>query len=353
MQRLIFSGLALGTAVAVCLGIGTAAARAEKPVRWQMASVVPSAVPVFGSLGKNLEQNINLVSGGSFRIKFFEPGALVPPLQVFDSVQKGAIQAGWSSAGYWAGKIPAAEFFQSVPFGPTFQEYLAWMERGGGQKIYDEIYAPHNLKAIPCGTVAPEAGGWFRKEIKTVEDFKGLKMRFSGSGAKVVSKLGVSTLVLGLGDILPALERGTIDAAEIGTPAVDFSVGIYQVAKYYYFPGWHQTAALIELLIHRQSWLALSPQQQAQLKVVCGDLIRRGVAEGEAIQAEALEKLVAKGVEIRRFSPEILAALRKSWDEVVAEGSAKDPEFKRTWESLQSFRKTYKRWGEVGYSGLQ
>ena len=226
---------------------------------------------------------------------------------------------------------------------------MAWIYYGGGKELFEKIYAKYNIKGIFCGVIAPEASGWFRKEIKSLEDMKGMKMRFFGLGAKVMEKIGVSTQLIAGGDIFPALELGTIDATEFSMPAVDLNLGFYQVAKHYYFPGWHQQSTLFELMINMDKWNNLSETQQAQIESVCGDNMRHGVAEGEAIQIEALTSLKSKGVQIHKWNDEILDTLKKAWLEVVEEESAKDEEFKEAWQSLQLFRENYKAWKSLGY----
>lgn len=336
----------------VTLGVvamATAADAQEKRVRWKMGSTYGSSLTQLGTLGKRVEERIDAVSGGQFRIKFFEPGALVPALEVFDSVSSGSIDTAYSTPGYWAGKVPALQLFGAVPFGPQAGEYLAWVKFGGGQEIFDELYGANNIKSLFCGVIAPEASGWFSKEINSVEDLKGLKMRFFGLGAKVMEKMGVSTQLLAGGDIYPALELGTIDATEFSMPAIDLKLGFYQVAKYYYFPGWHQQSTLFDLMINKDNWEGLSKTQQAQLNSVCADNLTYGYAEGEAIQFAALKELQTKGVNIKRWSPEILAQLRGAWDEVALELSAENADFKRAYDSLQAFRADYKIWKELGY----
>ena len=319
------------------------------PVRWKLAGSFPATLVQLGTLGKRLEALLDTVSGGNIQLKYFEPGALVPTLEIFDAVSTGAVDAGWSGSGFWAGKVPALQFFTTVPFGPEAGEYLAWMEFGGGRQLFEEIYAPHNIHPIHCGMISPEGSGWFREEITSLEQLKGLKMRFFGLGGKVVEKLGVSAQLLAPGDIFPALELGTIDAAEFSMPAIDLDLGFHQIAKHYYFPGWHQPSSLLELIINMERWAALSERQQALIEMACGDSIRWGIAEGEAIQFGALRELQAKGVTLHLWSPEILAALEAAWAEVVAEEAAKDADFKRVWESLSAFRADYKLWRDYGY----
>jgi TRAP-type mannitol/chloroaromatic compound transport system substrate-binding protein len=197
--------------------------------------------------------------------------------------------------------------------------------------------------------IAPEASGWFSKEINTVADLQGLKMRFFGLGARVMEKMGVSTQLLAGGDIFPALELGTIDATEFSMPAIDYNLGFYQIAKHYYFPGWHQQSTMFDLMINKDEWDALSPQTQAMFETVCEANVAYGLAEGEAIQAEALSKIEAEGVTIHEWNDEILDALRAGWAEVVEEETSSNPNFEKVWASLQDFRAKYARWKEIGY----
>ena len=326
-----------------------AAEETVKKVKWKMASAFPGSLVQIGTLGVRLQNQISKISGGNITIKFFEPSALVPALEIFDAVSTGGVDAGWGTPGYWAGKVPALQLFSSVPFGPPATEYMSWVYFGGGKEFYEELYARHNIKGILCGIIPPEASGWFRKEIKGPEDLKGLKMRFFGLGAKVMEKVGVSTQLLAGGDIYPALELGTIDSAEFSMPAIDLELGFYQIAKHYYFPGWHQQSTFMELMINLEKWNALSVTQQAQIEATCGDNFRHAIAEGEGIQGPALKTLQEKGVELHTWSPEMLAIFENGWNEVVTELVESDEDFAKIWASLTDFRKNYKVWKELGY----
>ena len=223
------------------------------------------------------------------------------------------------------------------------------MKFGGGYEMMDEIYQRYNIKSLPCAIIAPEASGWFREEIKTVDDLKGKKMRFFGLGAKVMEKMGVSTQLLAGGDIFPALELGTIDATEFSMPAIDLNLGFYQVAKHYYFPGWHQQSTFFDVMINLDVWEGLEENQQAQIEAVCDAGIAYGLAEGEAIQFSAMKELQDKGVTLHTWDPAILDALEAAWNEVAAEEAARDAEFARVWASLGEFRENYKVWKDRGY----
>ncbi len=343
------TAFALAAAISVSAFAPQPALSAEDTVRWKLASAYPGRMVQLGQLGKNLPKKLRAISGGKIRLRFYEPRALAPPLEYFDAIAKGAIDAGWTTPGYWYGKEKALVLFSSVPFGPSAGEYLAWFYHGGGEQLMDGIYKKHGLKSVICGMIAPEASGWFRREIKTVDDLKGLKMRFFGLGGRVMQKMGVATQLLAGGDIYPALERGTIAATEYSMPAIDLDLGFHQIAKHYYFPGWHQQSTLLELLINRKKWDAQSQTHQAQFRIACGDNVREGFAEGEAIQVKALNELKKKGVKIHRWPDDILAAFEKAWHEVAAEDSAADATFARVWKSYTDFRKEYRVWKDIGY----
>ena len=321
----------------------------EETVRWKMASTFAGSLTQLGSLGIRVQDQVEAVSGGAVQIKFFDPGALVPALEIFDAVSSGGLDAGWSTPGYWAGKVPALQLFAAVPFGPPANEYMAWFYFGGGKELFEEIYARHNIHGILCGVIPPEASGWFRQPIESVDDLQGLKMRFFGLGAKVMDRVGASTQLLAGGDIFPALELGTIDATEFSMPAIDLNLGFYQVAKHYYFPGWHQQSTNFELMINLERWNGISPLRQVQVETVCGDNFRHSIAEGETIQIAALEELQRKGVTIHTWPDAMLATFRTAWEEVVAEEAAADADFARVWESLTTFRERYRLWRDLGY----
>lgn len=320
-----------------------------EPVNWRMTSAFSSSLVMLGTMGKRLEEKISLVSDGDITLKFHEPGALAPPLEAFDAISYGAIEASWATSGYWGGKVPALQLFAAVPFGPDAPEYIAWYYQGGGKEIARDIYHRNNIHGLVCGMSPPEASGWFKKKINNVGDLKGLKVRYFGLGARVLEKLGASAQLLAGGDIFPALELGVIDGAEFSMPVVDYEMGFYQVAKHYYFPGWHQQATFFELMINLDAWNSLTASQQAQIEMVCGDNVRHGIAEGEALQAAALKALQGKGVTLETWPDDVLEALEVAWLEVAAEESAKDEEFRRAWESLSKFRTEYAIWRERGY----
>ena len=326
------------------------AGQANGKLTLKMASVFPSSLALLGDSGIRFAETVGRASGGAIEVRFFEPGALVPGLEAIPAVSRGSVEAAWSSPGFFAGTDVTFNFFSTVPFGPDAPELLAWLYYGGGLELADEMFAKHNIKAIPCAVNPPQGSGWFRKEIKTVEDLRGLKMRFFGLGARVLDKVGVATQLLAPGDIFQALQLGTIDATEFAMPSSDENFGLYQVAKYYYLPGWHEPSSLVNLFVNLDVWNGLSDQQQALIEMACGESLRDSLARGEAMQAPALLRMQDQhGVRIMSWPPEILDAYRQAWAEVVAEESAANPMFKRVYDSYSTFRENYSIWREKGY----
>lgn len=318
-------------------------------VNWRMTSTYPSTLLQIGTSGKRISTELTKISNGNIELKFYEPGVLAPPFETFDAVSYGAVEAGWSTPGYWAGKELALQLFASMPFGPSAPEYLAWFDFGGGKELFEEIYHTHNIHSLVCGLTPPEASGWFKREIKSIDDFKGLKIRFFGLGAKVLEEIGAAPQLIAGGEIYQALELGTIDATEFAMPAVDERMGFYEVAKHYYMPGWHQQSTFFELMINLDAWNSLTENQQLLFETACSANVRHAIAEGEALQPAALARLEAQGVQIHTWSPEILEGLEQAWNKVANDMQESDANFKRVWQSLQDFREQYKGWADRGY----
>ncbi len=330
----------------LALGLFSAGAMAEKRILLKTPIYYNSVLPGLGSSIKYVADELTTLSGKSLKMKLYEPNKLVNPKEILDAVSTGKIQAGYATAGNWGGKIPAARLFSSVPFGPEAPEYLAWFYYGNGNKLHQALYDKNNLnvKVQVCGILAPETSGWFSKEIKSADDLKGLKMRFFGLGALVMEKLGVSTVGLPGGEIFPALEKGVLDATEFSMPVVDKRIGLSKILKYNYFPGWHQQATMMELIINKDTWNKMSKHQQSVINHVCKSATLDALALGEAMQAPIMEQNVEAGVVNKYWSPEMLDTFKTKWQEVVSEQSAKDPDFKRIYDDLTQFRNRYDLW---------
>jgi TRAP-type mannitol/chloroaromatic compound transport system substrate-binding protein len=345
MRSLLKLGI-MGVSAMTLTAMATAA-NAQDKVRWKMPSAFASTLTHLGPSGVRFTKDIERMSGGKFEIKFFEPGALVPALECFDPVSKGSIESCWTTPGYDTGKFPAAAFFTTVPFGPNIGEFLAWKWFGGGNKLRDDLYAEHGMVAVDCFCIGPETSGWFRQEVKSLEELKGLKMRFFGLGAQVMQKLGVSTQLLAGADIYPALERGVIDATEFSMPAMDVKLGFHQIAKFNYFPGWHQQVSCSHFLMNKQAYDALPDAFKGMIEVAARAQVIHTYAETEASQFDVMAEMRDKHkVQVKRWDDKALAAFEKAWLEVIAEQSAKDPLFKKVSDHYLDFRKKYAIWGE-------
>lgn len=336
-------------AVAILLAGAFSAPAGAEPVKLNMPSTFAGSLTQLGTAGVRFADTVNLISGGEIEVKFYDPNALVPALEIYDNVSTGAVDAGWSTSGYWGSKNSALNLFAAVPFGPGPGEYLAWMWYGDGETLMNEIYHPAGIHGQVCGIHAPETSGWFKKQIKSTEDLKGLKMRFYGLGALVLQKMGVDTQLLAGGDIYPALERGTIDATEFSMPAIDQNLGFYNIAKHNYFPGWHQQSTIQLLMVNKKIWDGMTDKQRGIITTACRATVATQLAEGEAIQGKALREMAAEGVTTHRWSDDFLAELQSAWEEVAAELVAENPDFERVWNNMQAFRADYKVWADLGY----
>lgn len=335
-------------ATVVTVGMSTMSAEAKK-VRWKMHSAFGKNVAVIGPVGYRIADMVRAMTDGDFDIKVFEPGALAGGYAYYDPVSQGAFDAAYGTPGANQGKNSAYAFASTWPFGPGALEFNAWLVNGGGKELISELYARDNIKYFYCGMIPPETSGWFREEITSLEQLKGLKMRFFGMGAKVMQKFGVATQQLAGGDIYPALELGTIDATEFSMPAIDRSLGFYQIAKYNYFPGWHQQSTTNEILVNMDKWNALSDAHKAVFQAACDANVKYELADGESMQAAAMAANEKDGVKNITWPDEVLDQLRTKWTEVLAEERAANPDVEKLWQSYSAFHEEYKIWGERGY----
>jgi TRAP-type mannitol/chloroaromatic compound transport system substrate-binding protein len=339
------AGLSLGLASVTVFA-------ADKPVLLKVPIAFATKLPGLGTTIKWVGDRVDTLSNGMVKMKVYEPGKLVAPFEILDAVSTGKVNAGYATAGYWAGKITASPLFTAVPFGPEAGEYLAWMWYGNGMKLYQEMYdqAGYNVKVLLCGIIAPETSGWFGKEINNVDDLKGMKMRFFGLGGQVMQKLGVSTSLLPGGEIFPALEKKAIDATEFSMPAIDKLLGFHKLVKYNYFPGWHQQATVFELLINKDVWNGLSDHQKMVLEMITMAATANSFAEGEAVQFAVMKDNVEnKGVKLKYWSDDMLTLYQKTWEEVATEMASKDAFFKKVWDDMQEFRSGYEIWESYGF----
>lgn len=339
---------ATGFAVAAIMGLAsTVPSVAQEPVSMVVQSAWPLKFPASGRDAKHFADALNRVAGGSIKVKLYDARKLVPSLEIFDAVRSGTLDAGYTSPLYVAGKFPAVQLFGGVPFGPNAIEYVGWLYNGGGLEIWREIYGQQGVVTVPCGLMEPEAGGWYKKPIDSVESLKGLKLRFAGLAGEVMKKLGASIVLLSGGDIFPNLERGVIDGSEFSMPAIDAIIGFDKIVKNYYLPGWHQPAAINELIINKAKWDAMSDSQRGLIELTCRETMLWGVTSTFRENADAVQAFKKNGVEVRQFAPEIIEAFRRATAEVMTEQSAANADFKRVWDSLSAYREGNAAWSDA------
>ncbi|MCP3933143.1 MAG: TRAP transporter substrate-binding protein [Bacteroidetes bacterium] len=326
--------------------------------RWKMVTTWPPNFPVLGEGCNLFAKWVNEMSAGRMDIRVFGGGELVPALEAFDTVRSGAAEFGSGASYYWAGKIPAAQFFSSVPFGMNAQQMNAWVQTGGGLELWKEIYADFNLIPMLGGNSGVQMGGWFNREINSIEDFKGLKMRMPGIGGKVLERAGGAPVLLAGGEIYTGLERGVIDATEWIGPYHDYLMGFHQIAKYYYSPGWHEAGTALEFFVNKQKFESLPTDLQTIILTAGARVNQWMLSEFETKNALYLKKMLEEEqVVIRQFPEEVLRQLRIYTDEILEEFTASDPSAKKVYESFQSYRKKAIEWSEltekVFYNSLQ
>lgn len=341
---------ALAAIVAAALiGVFASPTLALEKVRWRVPIAFPSSLPALGDAAPWVAERLNQASGGVVQLKIEEPGKIVPPFQIMEAVKDNKVRAGYTWVGYDQGKIPATPLLAAVPFGLEPGEYNAWWYFAGGKELAAELYEPQNIHPILCGIISPETAGWFKEEITSLDDLNGLKIRFAGLGGKVMQKLGASVTVLPGGEIYQALEKGALDATEFSLPEVDQRLGFHQIAKYNYFPGWHQQFTASHLLVNKGVWEELDESTQSFIEMGCMAAVTYSLAKSERNQGPIIAKFPDEGVTAQYLPEPILRELQKVSEEVLAEEAAKDEMFKKIYESQQAFRKEYANWKSFGY----
>jgi len=319
----------------------------REKISLKLATSWPANFPIMGEGVEEFAKKVKEASGGEIEIKVFAKNLLVPALGVFDACSVGQIDAFHSGPYYWKGKNPAFSLFGGFPFGFIANEMNAFMLFGGGLEIWRELYAKYNLYPLLGGNTDVQMGGWFRKEIKSLEDLKGLKMRIPGLGGEVMAKLGVNPILLPAGEIYTALDRGTIDATEWVGPALDIRMGFYKVAKYYY-SGFHEPGSVLELTFNKRRWESF-PVEVKQLITSCAnELNATMVYRFQDENAKALKKLKELGVELRSWPKEIVERAKKALFEVIQEQSRKSEDFKRVWELIYPYWQKNRQWSSLG-----
>lgn len=320
----------------------------EKKYEWKMVTTWPPKLPVLQDGCERLAKRIGEMSDGRIKIQVFAAGELVPALESFQAVSDGTVEVGSGASYYWAGKEPATQWFAAVPFGMNAQGLSAWFHGGDGLKLREECYAPFNLVPRPGGSTGVQMGGWFNKKIDTIDDYKGLKMRIPGLGGKVVAKAGGTVVLLPGGEIFTSLERGVIDATEWVGPLHDLRMGFWEAAKYYYYPGWHEPGTYLEYFFNKKAYESLPKDLQHIVDAACQETEHWVLAQFDAQNGAALQELITKhNVQLIQFPADVLNALRKLSDEVVAEEAAKTPMATKVNDSFTKFAKAVGTWGTI------
>jgi TRAP-type mannitol/chloroaromatic compound transport system substrate-binding protein len=337
---------------ALGLGIGAVAApsiaRAQERLRWRMVTSWPKGRAGPGVSAKRIADRINVMAGGRLQVDLFAAGEIVPPLAILDAVSNGTVEMGHTAALYWQGKIPAAGFFTTVPFGLGPVEHQAWVELRDGQSLWDELYRPYGVRAFLAGNTGPSMGGWFRQRLNGPEDLRGLRIRVQGLGAEVYQRLGAVAMTVSAGDPLPALERGSIDAAEFLAPSTDLETGLQRHAPFYYAPGFNKPNGASELMASLKAWDGL-PQD---LRTIVIEAARAehtlGLADAHERNASALVEILGRNqVTLEAFPRSIMEAARKASDELVRDIAQSSPLARRIVDSYTAALNDMRGWSAL------
>lgn len=338
------AGIAAATGTAVISSSLNAAA--EKKYQWNLVTSWPPGLPVLHDGPVSFAQKVNTMSGGQLTIKVYAGGELVPPLGVFEAVSQGMVQCGHSASYYWAGKVPSAQWFTSVPFGLSATDYNTWLYAGNGLKLWQEVYAPFNIIPRPMGDTGAQMFGWFNKKIDTVADLKGLKIRMPGLAGRVLANAGAAVVLIPGGEIYTAIERGAIDAVNWIGPAHDMKMGFHKVTKYYYGPGWQEPSGRTELMINRNAYESLPKDLQQIVDTAAGEVDLATQSQFEQINSDSLDKLrETKEIQLLNLSHEFLQDMKKLADETLEEAAAENPMSAKIHKEYKAFKTKIQSWG--------
>jgi TRAP-type mannitol/chloroaromatic compound transport system substrate-binding protein len=333
----------------LAVAVAASSASAQERVRWQVPMAFSSSLTALGDTMPWVADQLRAVSGGNIDLQVAEPGAVIPALSVFENVSTGAVDAGYSWMGYEIGQVPAAALFGATPFGLESTEFMAWLDFHGGRELLNETFAPYNVYPVPCGTISPEAAGWFRGEIKGPQDLAGLKFRAAGVGGQIMSEFGMSVTMLPGGELYQALETGVLDATEFSLPTVDEQLGFFQVAKNYYLPGWHQPSTNQFLYVNLDVWNGLEDGTRGMIELACRAGMAYSISRAEALQGAVLARFEAQGVSVRAYDDDTLKAFYAATQKVMARISGENAQFGKVYASMMAFQREHAQWKELGY----
>ena len=347
-RRKFMKAAALGGAGAAATTVAAPAIAQSAPeIKWRLTSSYPKSLDTLFGAAETFAKVLAEATDNKFQVQVFAAGEIVPALQAADAVTNGTVEMCHTASYYYWGKDPTFAFGTAVPFGLNARTQNAWLYEGGANELKNTFYAKHKIFALPAGNTGAQMGGWYRKEINTPDDLKGLKMRVAGFAGAVLAKLGVVPQQIAGGDIYPALEKGTIDAAEWVGPYDDEKLGFHKVAKYYYYPGWWEGGAILHNFINMDKWNSLPKSYQASVKTASALVNTMMLARYDVQNPAALKRLVAGGAQLRPFTEPVLDACFKASNELYAENAAKNPDFKTIYEHMKAFRADAYLWQQI------
>ncbi len=345
-RRSFIKGAGIAAAAATTVA-APAIAQSMPKVSWRLTSSYPKSLDTLFGISTHLSKRIAEITDGNFTIQAFAAGEIIGGLQALDAVQEGTIECAHTLSSFYIGKDPTFQFDTSLPFGLNTRQHIGWLYYGGGRELVNEFLSAYNVHAIPAGNTGAQMGGWYRKEINSLADLNGLKMRIAGMGGTIMSRLGVVPQQIAGGDIYSALERGTLDAAEFSGPYDDEKLGFYKVAKYYYAPGWGEGTANASLYVNKQQWDSLPPAYQSALETISCETMTHCLAKYDAHNPEALYRLAAQGTELRVFPQDLMEAGYKASLEVYAEYAAQNPAFKKIYDQWTEYATKQRVWNRL------
>ncbi|MBX9991202.1 TRAP transporter substrate-binding protein [Phreatobacter oligotrophus] len=338
---------ASGAGLAAAAVAAPAVAQSAPEVKWRLTSSFPKSLDTIYGGAETISKQVAELTDNRFQIQVFAAGEIVPGLQALDAVSNNTVEMCHTCSYYYVGKDPTFAIGTAVPFGLNARQMNAWLFQGGGNELFNEFYKKFNVYGIPAGNTGAQMGGWFRKEIKTVADLQGLKMRIAGITGQVLAKLGVVPQQVAGGDIYPALEKGTIDAAEWVGPYDDEKLGFNKVAPFYYYPGWWEGGPTVHAMINVEKWNALPKSYQAALTNACTTANTVMAAKYDLQNPAALRRLVAAGTQLRPFSQEVMEACFTAANQLYTEIGSKNADFKKIIEAMQATRSDQYLWWQV------
>lgn len=352
-RRSIFAAAGAAGAAAATLAAPAIAQTQAPEVRWRLASSFPRNLDILFGTAEHVARRVAQITGNRFQIRTFPAGEIVPGLQVLDAVQAGTVECGQTASYYYIGKDPSFAFFTIVPFGLTSRQMHAWMREGGGSQLANELYGDYGMVGFSLGDTGAQMGGWFRNEVRSLQDLQGLKFRIAGFAGQVFQRLGAAPTQVPAADIYPSLERGVLDAVEFVGPHDDEKLGFVRVARYYYAPGFWEPGARLHFMVNQRAWDALPDSYKHAIEVACAEADSEMVSRYDNSNPQALRRLIAAGAQLRFWPREIMQAAWRAAAEVTEETASRNERFKKFWESYRRYRAEEYQWFRIAENSFE